>query len=57
MGELEADEARMKFEWYSRRAARDSNAPFGRRDIASLLNMTGIYKEFRGAFLVFEWAS
>jgi hypothetical protein len=48
-----SNDARMKLEWFRRSAARPSNARFGRRDIASLLIMIGIFREFRGAFLVF----
>jgi hypothetical protein len=44
----------MKLERLCRTAARPANARFGRRDIASLLIMIGIFREFRGAFLGLE---
>jgi len=46
--------ARMKLEWLHRGAARPPNAQNGVRDIASLLIMIEIFREFRGAFLVLE---
>jgi hypothetical protein len=44
----------MKLERLPRSAARPPNAQNGVRDIASLLIMAGIFREFRGAFLVLE---
>jgi hypothetical protein len=44
----------MKLERLRRRAARPANARFGRRDIASLLIMIEIIREFRRAFFVLD---
>ena len=46
IGRQESNEARMKLERLRRGAARPANARFGRRDIASLLIMIGIFVMF-----------
>jgi hypothetical protein len=47
-----SNNARMMLEWLRLGALRPPNAPNGVRDIASLLIMIGIFREFREAFLV-----
>jgi len=54
---LGSNEPRMKLEWVHRSAVRRPNAQNGVRDIASLLVMIGIFREFREAFRgdAMEW--